>query len=256
MRKKQKKMSKETFELLIEGGKAVANQTLAQKLGPAGINISQVLTQVNEKTSPFKGMKVPVKIIADLEHKTAEIEIGTPPVSELIKKELKVQKGSGTPDKLKVANISVEQVIKIAKMKRESMLVKTLKAAVKSVAGSCNSAGVLIEGKQAHEFCEAVDMGSYDTEIQQGRDELPSEKQPMLKEQLDIYNANKKKELEKAAAEQAKGAPKEVEKKEEGKEGEEKTADAKDAVKPGEKPAEKSADKKEVKKDDAKKGKK
>ena len=249
-------MSKEKFELLIEGGKAVANAALAQKLGPAGINISNVLTQVNEKTSSFKGMKVPVKIIADLDDKSFDIEIGTPPVAELIKNELKLQKGSGTPDKIKVANISVEQVIKIARMKKDSMLVKSLKAAVKSIAGSCNSAGVLIEGKQAHDFCEAVNQGIYNDEIKEERIEMPSNKNSLLKQQLDEYNALLKKELERAAAEAAKTAPKAA--KVEVKEGE--GAETKEATKPGAKPgekaAEKPADKKDAKKDDAKKGKK
>ena len=169
-------MSKEKFEMLVEGGKALPNQNLAQKLGPAGINLALVLSTVNEKTSPFKGMKVPVKIIADLKAKTFEIEIGTPPVHELIKNELSIEKGSGTPDKVKVANISVEQVIKIARMKKDSMLVKTLKAAVKTVAGSCNSAGVLIEGQQAHEFCEDVNQGKYDHEINKELTEHSKEK--------------------------------------------------------------------------------
>ncbi len=111
-------MSLEKFEMMIEGGKAVANQNLAQKLGPAGINLSQVLSAINEKTSSFKNMKIPVKIIADTKAKTFEIEIGSPPVHELIKQEASIQKGSGTPDKQKLANLSIQQIIKIAKMKQ------------------------------------------------------------------------------------------------------------------------------------------
>ncbi|HLC62872.1 MAG TPA: 50S ribosomal protein L11 [Candidatus Nanoarchaeia archaeon] len=196
-------MSKEKFEMLIEGGKAAPNQNLAQKLGPAGINLSQVLQQVNDKTSAFKGMKIPVKIIADLKSKTFEIEIGSPPVHELIKNEAAIQKGSGTPDKQKLANLSVEQVIKIAKMKQDSMLVKTLKSAVKSVAGSCNSAGILIEGKQSKEFTKEVNQGKYDKEIQEESTEFSQDKKTQLKSQLDSYNEKIKKELEKIAAAQA-----------------------------------------------------
>lgn len=193
-------MPTEKFEMMIEGGKAVANASLAQRLGPAGINITQVLASINEKTSSFKGMKIPVKILADTKAKTFEIELGSPPTHELIKSELSLQKGSGTPDKQKVANISIEQVIKLAKMKKDGMLVKTLKAAVKSIAGSCNSAGILIEGKQAGEFCKAIDQGMYDELIQQEKTEPAAEKKPILKQQLDAYNERIKKELEKAAA--------------------------------------------------------
>lgn len=193
-------MNKETFNMIVEGGKAVPNPNLAQRLGPAGINLGQVLTTINEKTSSFRNMKVPVKIIADTKAKTFEIEIGSPPTHELIKSELNLQKGSSMPDKQKVANISIEQVIKIAKMKKDSMLVKTLKAAVKSVAGSCNSAGILIEGKKAHEICEAINQGMYDELIQQEKTEPSAEKKSHLKQQLDTYNERIKKELEKAAA--------------------------------------------------------
>ncbi|HLC57857.1 MAG TPA: 50S ribosomal protein L11 [Candidatus Nanoarchaeia archaeon] len=196
-------MSKETFDMLIEGGKAVANQNLATKLGPAGINLNSLLAAINEKTQAFKGMKVPVKIIADLKAKTYEIEIGAPPVHELIKQEAAIQKGSGTPDKQKLANLSVEQVIKIAKMKKDSMLVKTLKAAVKSVSGSCNSAGILIEGKQSGEFCKEIDQGNYNNELQQELTAAPKEKTAILRQQLDSYNERAKKEMEKLAAVQA-----------------------------------------------------
>ena len=146
-------MGTERLELLVEGGKAAADQNTAQKLGPLGI-LQNVIKSVNDKTASFAGMKVPVKVSIDTTTKEFTITIGTPPIAELIKKELNLQKGSGTPDKQKIGNLSIESIIKIAKMKRDSMHVNTLKSAVKSTAGSANSLGVLIEGKQAREMLQ------------------------------------------------------------------------------------------------------
>src|SRR3989344_4990789 len=150
-------MSKETVELMVEGGKATAGAALGQSLGPLRINIGEVVQKINTKTSSFKGMKVPVKVIVNTETKEVEVTIGTPPSSELIKKELVIEKGSGKPNIEKIGNISMEQVIKIALMKKDSMTVNSLKAAIKNIIGSCGSLGVLIEEKlKALEEAEKV----------------------------------------------------------------------------------------------------
>ena len=81
-------MAKQTVDVLIEGGKATAAPPLGPALGPTGVNIGQVVADINKKTADFKGMKVPVTVIVDTEDKSFDLEIGTPPVSELIKKEI------------------------------------------------------------------------------------------------------------------------------------------------------------------------
>ncbi|MFP4403532.1 MAG: 50S ribosomal protein L11, partial [Candidatus Woesearchaeota archaeon] len=85
---------KETVEILIEGGKATAAPPLGPALGPMGVNIGQVVADINNKTGDFKGMKVPVKVIIDKDTKEYKIKIGTPPATQLIKKEAGIQKGS------------------------------------------------------------------------------------------------------------------------------------------------------------------
>jgi len=192
-------MGTERLELLVEGGKAAADQNTAQKLGPLGI-LQNVIKSVNDKTASFAGMKVPVKVSIDTTTKEFTITIGTPPIAELIKKELNLQKGSGTPDKQKIGNLSIESIIKIAKMKRDSMHVNTLKSAVKSTAGSANSLGVLIEGKQAREMCEMIDKSVFDKQIEEEITVTPDNKKQVLKTQLDEYNQIMKKELEKMKA--------------------------------------------------------
>ena len=207
-------MSKETVEIMIEGGKAVAGPTVGQKLGPLGINIQQVLIKINEKTASFKGMKVPVKIIVETSDKSFNLEIGTPPTAELIKKELNLQKGSGVPNKLKTGNLGIEQVIKIAKMKQDSLFVDDLKAAVKTIVGTCNSLGILIEGKTAKDVVQDINKGKYDKEIKEEKTEVNPEKQKELEQQFKEIQ----KEMEKIiAVEKAKLEVKE-EKKEESKE--------------------------------------
>jgi len=90
-------MAKESVDILIEGGKASAAPPLGPALGPLGVNIGQVVADINKKTQDFKGMQVPVKVTVDTETKSYEISIGTPPASSLIKKEAGIQKGSGHP---------------------------------------------------------------------------------------------------------------------------------------------------------------
>ena len=115
-------MAKETIESLVEGGKATAGPPLGPALGPMKVNIGQVIAKINEKTKDFKNMQVPVKVIVDTDTKEFEITVGTPPASALILKEAGIEKGSGTPNTDKVADLLIPQIIKIAKMKEDGLL--------------------------------------------------------------------------------------------------------------------------------------
>ena len=158
-------MAKETVETLIEGGKATAAPPLGPALGPLKVNIGQVVTDINKKTADFKGMKVPVKVIVDTETKDYTIEIGTPPASQLIKTELGIKKGSGTPDKDYVGDINLDQIKKVARMKFDSLLANDLSAAVREIAGTCYSLGIKIDGKPAREFIADVKTGKYNNKL-------------------------------------------------------------------------------------------
>ena len=153
---------KKIVEALVAGGQATAGPPLGPALGPLGLNVMAVVNKINELTKDFSGMKVPVKIIVDVETKEFEVEVGTPTASALIIKELKIEKGSGDPGKEKVGNLSFEQVVKIAKMKRPELLAKDLKGAVKEILGSCVSMGVTVEGKNPKEVQKEIDEGKYD----------------------------------------------------------------------------------------------
>ncbi len=170
------------IKLLVEGGAMKPGPALSQKLGPAGINIGQVISKVNDATKEFKGMKVPVELDVDTKTKNFEVEVFSPPVSELLKKEVKADKGSGVQLKLNIGNLSIEQIIKIAKTKRPNLLCNDLKTSVKTVLGSCVSLGILVENKPAKEIEEEIDEGKYDKEINEVITEPSEEKKKELDE--------------------------------------------------------------------------
>jgi len=219
----------EVMELLIEGGKAKPGPSTAPRLGALKVNIGQLFQDINEKTKDYANMNVPVKVTIDRKDKSYKIEIGTPPVSSLLRKELglekiatekeeeefamgispeegeegeeglKKKKKPGEeeveePDeeakgkkklakkkksmKLKkkdkekkeremVADVKMEQCVKVTKMKRDSLLAKTFKKAVKEVVGSCVSMPVTVEGKKPKEVLKEIDEGKFDSVIKE-----------------------------------------------------------------------------------------
>jgi large subunit ribosomal protein L11 len=195
------------IKLLVEGGAMQPGPALSQKLGPAGINLGKVIQEVNDATNGFKGMKVPVLLDIDMGTKEFEVTVSSPPASELIKKELGIEKGSAEQGKMQAANASIEQIISIAKAKIDGMLAKDLKAAVKSIVGTCTSLGILVESKLAFEIGQEIDAGKYDKEINEEKSETSPEKLKKLeKEFSEIHTKQeqaKKDEEEAAAAEEA-----------------------------------------------------
>ncbi len=121
------------------------------------------MNRINDLTKAYAGMKVPVKVLVDVDDKSFEVEIGTPTTSALIVKELGIEKGSGTPKAAKVGDLTPEKIIKIARMKRTDSYARTLKSAVKEVAGACLSMGVTIGSKEPKEFMKELDSGAYDS---------------------------------------------------------------------------------------------
>ena len=177
---------KEVIEILIEGGKAAPGPTTAPKLSAYKLNIGEVFKKINEMTKEYEGLQVPVKIVIDKKSREYNIEVGLPPVSSLIKKELGIKKkekkeagaqtatpatntqtgsAAATSEKKEVAiigNLTMEQCVKIAKMKMKDMLAKDLKSAVKIVLGTVVSMPVTVEGKKPKDVLKEVDEGKYD----------------------------------------------------------------------------------------------
>lgn len=159
---------KEIIELLVEGGKAGPDPSSAQKLSAYKLNIGDVFKKVNEQTAEYRGMQVPVKIIVDKDTKEVEIEVGIPPVTSMIKKELGLEKAKFTEEdvaegKTVLGSITMEQCVKIAKLKMSQMLVKDLKAAVKQVVSTAGSmTGIQVEEKNYKEVLKEIDEGKWD----------------------------------------------------------------------------------------------
>ena len=154
-------------ESLVSGGKATAGPPLGPALGPLGVNVLAIVNQINEVTKDFSGMKVPVKISVDTETKEFEVSVGTPPTAALLVSEIGVSKGSGVPNTEKIGNITMEQAVKIAKMKKEDVLGSTLKACVKEVLGTGVSMGVTVEGKDPRDVQKEIDEGKHDAILAQ-----------------------------------------------------------------------------------------
>jgi large subunit ribosomal protein L11 len=187
-------------KLIVEGGGMKPGPSVAQQLGPMGINLGKVIADVNAATAGFKGVKVPVEIDVNPKSKQFTIKVFSPPVAELIKKELSLDKGSGQPHETKVGNLAIEQVIFIAKTKLPNMLARDLKAAVKLVVGSCVSLGVLIEDKEAKQVEKDIDLGMYDKEIKHEKTDVSAEKKAHL---IQTFSSVKSQQEAKAKAAEA-----------------------------------------------------
>jgi large subunit ribosomal protein L11 len=159
---------KKQVEALLNGGEANAGPPLGPALGPLGVNVLQIVNKINELTKAYSGMKVPVRVVVDVDSKDFEVEIGTPTTSALVVKELGIQKGSGNPKTEKAGNLTMEQVAKIASMKMPSSYSKSAKTAAKEVMGTCISLGITIEGKDPREVQKELDQGKWNHVFQKG----------------------------------------------------------------------------------------
>jgi large subunit ribosomal protein L11 len=154
---------KKIVEVIVSGGQANAGPPIGPALGPLGVNVVAIVNKINEVTKEYAGMKVPVKISVDTEDKTFDVTVGTPTASALIVAELKIEKGSGTPNTVKVGDLSMEQMVRIAKIKGPQLLATNIKDATKELLGTCVSLGVTVEGKDPREVQKEIDSGTYES---------------------------------------------------------------------------------------------
>ncbi len=152
-----------SVDVLVEGGKATAGPPLAPALGPTGVNLFQVVQEINKKTMDFQGLKVPVTVKVNKKDKSFEVIVGVPPTSALIIKESGASKGSSNPNKDFVGDLPLEKVISIAKIKQEQMLANDLKGATKEVLGTMVSMGITCNGIPAKEMIKKIDAGEFDS---------------------------------------------------------------------------------------------
>ena len=132
------------IKLQIEAGKATPAPPVGPALGSAGINIMQFVKEFNDRTAQQSGYIIPV-VITVYKDKSFEFITKVPPVAVLIKKAAGIQKGSGKPNKEKVAKLTKDQVKAIAEQKMPDLNAASLEAAMSMVAGTARSMGVVVE---------------------------------------------------------------------------------------------------------------
>jgi len=140
---KGKKVSK-VIKLQIPAGKANPAPPVGSALGPAGVNIMAFCKEFNERTANQGDMVIPVEITV-YEDKSFTFITKTPPVAVLLKKAANIEKGSGEPNKNKVAKLSKEKVREIAKIKLPDLNTKDIDAAMKMIEGTAASMGIVVE---------------------------------------------------------------------------------------------------------------
>jgi len=150
-----------TIEVLVPGGEANPGPPLGPELGPTPVNVQDVVQQINDETAAFDGMEVPVTVEYE-DDGSFTISVGVPPTAELVKDEAGFETGSGEPQKNFVADLTVEQVKKIAEQKSSDLLSYDSFNAAKEVVGTCTSLGVTIEGNNPREFKQRMEDGEYD----------------------------------------------------------------------------------------------
>ncbi|MGB9855299.1 MAG: 50S ribosomal protein L11 [Caldisericum exile] len=133
-------------KLQLEAGKATPAPPVGTALGPKGINIMDFCKRFNAATQGQEGYIIPV-LIRVYEDRSFDFILKTPPASSLIKKVLKIEKGSPEPNKKKVGTIKRSQLMEIAKIKMKDLNTTDLEAATRIIEGTARNMGVtVIEG--------------------------------------------------------------------------------------------------------------
>ena len=132
------------IKLQIPAGKATAAPPVGPALGQHGLNIMEFIRAFNERTAGQAGMIVPV-VITVYDDRTFTFICKVPPVAELIKKAINLEKGSGIPNREKAGKISRAKVKEIASQKMPDLNALDLEAAMRMIAGTARSMGVTVE---------------------------------------------------------------------------------------------------------------
>jgi large subunit ribosomal protein L11 len=133
--------------VLVEGGKATPGAPLGPALGPLGVNVVQVVKEINEQTKGFVGLKVPVLVKVDPATRAFTLVVGRPPVAALLLKEAGKEKGSGKSKGEVLGDVSLEAVTRIAEAKGEDLFGRSIEEKINQVIGTCTSMGLTVDGQ-------------------------------------------------------------------------------------------------------------
>ncbi len=143
VKKKKKKEIITKIKLQIKGGAANPAPPIGPALGQHGLNIMEFCKQYNAATKDKAGFIVPVEITVYKDRSFTFIT-KTPPVADLLRKALGIEKGSGVPNKDKVGSVSKDKLKEIAEMKMPDINANDIEAAMKIVAGTARSMGITL----------------------------------------------------------------------------------------------------------------
>ena len=135
---------KKVIKITIPAGQASMAPPIGPTLAPYGINTQDFCTQFNDKTKEDNGILTPV-VLTIFEDRTFIFILKTPPTSELIRRELKIKRGSGKPNTQKVGKLSKEQMKKIINIKLPDLNTTDYDQAAKIIAGTARQMGVDVE---------------------------------------------------------------------------------------------------------------
>ena len=138
------KKIKSIVKIQIKAGEATPAPPIGPSLAPHGISISEFCQKFNEATRENQGFIIPAEITV-YEDRTYDFRLKQPPASELLKKAANIEKGSGTPNKTKVAEITKEQLKKIAQQKMADLNCDTMEGAMKVIEGTAKNMGITIK---------------------------------------------------------------------------------------------------------------
>lgn len=138
------KKVKAIVKLQIPAGKATPAPPVGPALGQHGLNIMGFCKEYNDRTASQAGFIIPVEITV-YEDRTFTFATKTPPASDLLKRALSVEKGSGIPNRQKIGKIPQAKLLEIAKIKQKDLNAADVEGAVRIVAGTARSMGIEVE---------------------------------------------------------------------------------------------------------------
>lgn len=147
MAKKTKKKVIKVIKLQVTGGQATPAPPVGPALGQLQVSSVEFCKQFNAATQNMAGTIIPVEITV-YQDKSFTFVTKSPPVSELLRKAAGIAKGSGEPNKDKVAKVSMAQIEEIARTKMDDMNANDLESAVRMVEGSARSMGIIIDKQE------------------------------------------------------------------------------------------------------------
>ena len=158
-------MVEKTYNFIVNGGEATGGPPIGPALGPIGVNIMTIVNKINEETAEYAGIPIPVEVIIDADTKMFTVKVGMLSTFALITQTLSINKGSQTPNTDFVGNLTFDQLVDIARKKRNGLFSSTLKSAVREIVGSCQSMGVTVEGQHGKAIQNQIASGEYDPRL-------------------------------------------------------------------------------------------